>query len=253
MNDVFGQNVLFYDVIDSTNLETKRKALEGAGHGTLIIADAQSAGRGRLGRNWSSPPGMGIWMSLLLRPSFAPFMAPKLTLLGAMAVVDALESIGIECSIKWPNDIVIGGKKVCGILTEMGTDGDSIAYVVLGIGINVYNTSFPEDIDRVATSIWKEFPKVDVNRERLIKDIVNRFKYYYDTFIIEGNLLFLREAYNKHLAHRNTDVFIIENDKKRQGKCLGIDEQGALMVEFEHGIETVVAGEISVRGIYGYV
>ena len=253
MNNVFGQNILFYDVIDSTNLEAKRKALEGAHHGTLIIADAQSAGKGRLGRTWSSPAGMGVWMSLLLRPSFAPAMAPKLTLLAAMAVVDVLESMGIECSIKWPNDIVIGGKKVCGILTEMGTDGDFIAYVVVGIGINVYNTSFPEDIDSVAASIYKAYPNADVNRESLIKDIVNRFEYYYDIFIIEENLSFIRAAYNKHLAHRNMDVFIIEDEKKRQGKCLGIDEQGALMVEFEHGIETVVAGEISVRGIYGYV
>lgn len=253
MNNVLGKKILSYNVIDSTNLEAKRKALEGAGHGTLIIADAQSSGRGRLGRNWSSPSGMGVWMSLLLRPSFVPSMAPKLTLLAAMAVVNVLESMGIDCSIKWPNDIVIGGKKVCGILTEMGTDGDSIAYVVVGIGINVYNTSFPKEIDRVATSIAKAYPNVDVNRESLIKDIVNRFEYYYDIFIIEENLSFLCEAYNKHLAHRNTDVFIIENDKKRRGKCLGIDEQGALMLEFEHGIETVVAGEISVRGIYGYV
>lgn len=253
MNSVFEKNILFYDVIDSTNLEAKRKALEGAQHGTVIVADEQSAGRGRLGRNWSSPAGMGIWMSLLLRPMFSPQLAPKMTLLAAMSVVDVLESVGVNCSIKWPNDIVIHGKKVCGILTEMGTKGNAIDYVVVGIGINVFNDFFPEAIDLVATSIRKEYPWIDVNREKLITDIANRFEYYYNTFIIEENLSFICESYNKHLVHRNSDVFIVDGEKKRQGRCLGIEETGALIVDFGCKREFIVAGEISVRGIYGYV
>ncbi len=253
MSNIFGKKILFYDVIDSTNLEAKRKALEGASHGTLVLADMQNSGRGRLGRSWSSPAGMGVWMSLLLRPMIVPEQAPKLTLLAAMAVVDVLKDKGISSCIKWPNDIVIHGKKVCGILTEMGTEGDKISYVVIGIGINVFNAAFPEEIDKVATSLYKEYPNVKMNRDDLISQIMARFEYYYNTFIIEGNLSFICESYNKHLIHRDTDVFIIDNEEKRQGRCLGIDEHGALMVELNGLKEYIVSGEISVRGIYGYV
>ncbi len=253
MSNIFEKNILFYDAIDSTNLEAKRKATEGAPHGTLIIADTQTSGRGRLGRNWSSPAGQGIWMSLLLRPSFTPAMAPKLTLLAAMAVSDVLNNLGLFCAIKWPNDIIINGKKVCGILTEMATDGDHISHVVVGIGINVHNDCFPEDIEKIATSIFKEYPEYNVKREFLMCEIIKRFEFYYNTFIIEETLSFMCEVYNERLVHRNTDVFIVEGEEIRQGRCLGIDKQGLLVVEFEGIKESITSGEISVRGIYGYV
>ena len=141
-----GKNILYFDETDSTNTEIKKAAEKDAPHGTLAVADYQSMGKGRRGRSWAAPHGVGIWMSLLLRPELPPTCASMLTLVAALAVADGIREVcDLEAKIKWPNDIVVNGKKVCGILTEMSTELECINYIVTGIGINVANHEFPEE------------------------------------------------------------------------------------------------------------
>ena len=151
-----GKTVHFAKETDSTNSWIKRLAKDGAEHGTLAVAEFQSAGRGRFDRRWEAPEGSSIMMTLLLRPEFSPQYASMLTLVMGMAVAQAAEELGFNVSIKWPNDIVINGKKLCGILTEMSTEDNQIRYVVVGIGINVNIREFPEEISSTATSLLLE-------------------------------------------------------------------------------------------------
>ena len=148
-----GTRLEYFDETDSTNTRARKLAEEGAPHGTLVIADSQSSGKGRRGRLWTSPRGVGIWMSMLLRPDIAPVHASMLTLIAGMAVVRGVkESTGLDAMIKWPNDAVLAGRKICGILTEMSTEDETIRYVITGIGINVNIDEFPEEIRDTATS-----------------------------------------------------------------------------------------------------
>ncbi len=148
-----GNTDFFQEEQASTNQTAKMMAEAGAKHGTLVIAERQTMGKGRRGRIWHSPAGSGIWMSMVLRPNIAPSNASMLTLVAAMAVYDVLSTRIESCRIKWPNDLVLDGRKVCGILTEMSAEFDAVHYVVIGIGINVNTESFPKDIASVATSM----------------------------------------------------------------------------------------------------
>ena len=171
-----GRPVIYLDETDSTNNEAKKAAEDGACHGTLVVADYQSGGKGRRGRVWDAPHGVGAWMSLICRPDVHPSCASMLTLVAGMAVCDGIRTCcGLETRIKWPNDIVIGGKKVCGILTEMSTELDCINYVVAGIGVNVNNREFPEEIRDVATSLFIETGKT-VSRSRIIAETMQAFE-----------------------------------------------------------------------------
>ncbi len=250
-----GKEVHSFAIIDSTNNEAKRLAEAGAKHGTLVISEQQNGGKGRRGRNWASPAGNGIWMTLILRPELEPIKASMLTLVAAMAVRDAIIDVcdNAECQIKWPNDIVINGKKICGILTEMSADPDSINYVVVGIGINVNTESFPDDIAKVATSIRCEV-KHSVRRSSIIVNFEKAFEKYYARFIKTQDLSLIKDEYNKVLVNIGRTVKIIEKNNEYTGKALGIDETGCLLVEREDGtVEEVLSGEVSVRGVYGYV
>ena len=167
-----GCQIRHYDSIDSTNNEAKRLGRMGTPHGTLVIAEEQVAGKGRLGRNWDSPKGEAIYMTLLLRPEIHPENASMLTLLAALAVTDAINAVtGISVAIKWPNDIVIHGKKLCGILTEMSADMNGIRYVVVGIGINCNMNSFPGVLEQTATSLFLD-TGVKQSRERIVAEHV---------------------------------------------------------------------------------
>ena len=171
-----------FETIDSTNKKAKELATEGAKHGTLITADAQHAGIGRRGRTWSSEKEAGIYMSMLLRPKIDTDKAAMLTLVAALAVERAIaETLQCQPKIKWPNDIVLNKKKICGILTEMSLKGTEIDYVVIGIGINVNNKEFPEEIASTASSLSRELGK-EIDREMLITEVWNRFMIYYNLF-----------------------------------------------------------------------
>ena len=250
----WGQETVFFEETDSTNNVIKRMAEEGAAHGTLAIAEIQTAGRGRRGRQWASPKGNGIWMSFLLRPEILPQNASMLTLVTALAVRQAIFKVcQLPVLIKWPNDIVIGGRRVCGMLTEMSAELEWVHYVVIGIGINVNMEEFPEEIRETATSLRMECER-KINRSSLIAAFGEAFEEYYKQFMKTGDLSLLMEEYNQYLVNCGKKVKIIDPAGEYTGVSAGINAQGELLVTDEEGsLRTVRSGEVSVRGIYGYV
>lgn len=239
----------------STNLRAKQLGDEGKPQGTLVVADVQENGKGRRGRAWVAPvEGTNIAMSLLLRPEIKPTQASMLTLVAAMAVRDGIAGVsGLEAEIKWPNDIVIHGKKVCGILTEMTLEEADIQYVIVGIGINVHNESFEEELADKATSLLLETGR-RFSRAELAAAVMKAFEGYYESFVRDGDLRSLMDSYNSCLAARNQEVYIVTPTETRAGISRGIDAGGSLLVEHEDGtLESVIGGEVSVRGIYGYI
>lgn len=249
-----GKNLLYFDEVDSTNNVIKREAENGAPHGTLAVADYQSGGKGRRGRVWKSPHGVGIWMSILLRPELTPSSAPMMTLPAAMAVAEGIRAAcGLDTKIKWPNDVVVNGKKVCGILTEMSAELDAINYIVPGIGINVNTETFPEDIRATATSLYLETGR-RIRRGPVIGAVMKAFEEVYGRFMETGDMSQLKEDYNARLANRDNKVQVLRQEGSYTGTALGINDRGELMVRREDGtMENVLSGEVSVRGIYGYV
>lgn len=249
-----GQEIVCFTETDSTNVRARKLGENGAAHGTLVVAEQQTAGRGRRGRGWESPAGSSIYMSLLLRPEFLPNKAPMLTIVMAYSVATALrEQTGLDFLIKWPNDIVLNGKKVVGILTEMSTEIEYINHVVIGVGINVNTEAFPEEICATATSIRRESGKT-WRRAELIAAILRQFEVQYERFVKEEDLAYLREAYDAILVNCNREVRILGEKDGYRAVALGIDDQGELLVRKEDGtVTSVYAGEVSVRGIYGYV
>ena len=252
-----GHPTVFLEKTDSTNNEAKRRAEAGAGHGMLVIAENQEAGKGRRGRSWSSPGGSGIWMTLLLKPEFPPSQASMLTLVAAMAVEAGIrKATGLETGIKWPNDIVINGKKICGILTEMSAELDYINHVVIGIGINVNVEAFPEEIRETATSLYLEAGK-RINRAEVIAEVWRSFEEYYEKFLETEDLLLLKEDYEARLLNREQQVCVLAPKGEWRGVAKGIDRYGRLLIEPSEGKEKILkavdSGEVSVRGIYGYV
>lgn len=253
---VFGQKVVSYEITDSTNTRAKQLAEEGAVHGTLVVANMQTAGKGRRGRSWQQEEGSVIAMSLLLRPTFSPDKASMLTLLAAHSVAGAIEAVtGLPAAIKWPNDIVINRKKTVGILTEMslGVEQAAIDYIVIGIGINVNNTAFPEEIRDMATSLYLEKGE-RVSRSALIAESMRRLEVDYEAFLKTEDLSAILPDYNAHLISMNKEVRVLDPKGEYTGISRGMDAQGELIVERADGeIIKVYAGEVSVRGLYGYV
>ncbi len=239
---------------ESTNEYAKKLGRDGALHGTVVTADSQSAGKGRLGRSFNSEKDKGIYMSILLRPEISPAMASGLTLVAAVAVHDAMMKVcGIDVGIKWPNDIVYDGKKLCGILTEMSVmSSEGVRYVVVGIGVNVLNESFVEGLLDVATSLFMITGK-RFSKELLIDAILEEFNAYYHKYIEDGNLSKIVDYYNKNLIHTGQMIKGINGNDIYKGICHGIDDTGALLVEVDDDVKRIISGEISVRGVYGYV
>lgn len=249
-----GKNVVFLEEIDSTNVEATKLAKEGFPHGSLIVADSQSGGRGRRGRNWHTSKGSSIAMSLILKPKLEVEYASMLTLIQAMAVAKAIEEVcKINAQIKWPNDILVNEKKICGILTEMNLDKTEISSIIVGTGLNVNGEDFPEEILGIATSLKMETKKT-VSRAKLIACICKRFESYFEKFMETKDLSVLMEDYNSHLVSRGRMVKVLDPKGEYTGEAFGINTKGELCVQKEDGeVIPVYAGEVSVRGIYGYV
>ena len=247
-----GKTVHFARETDSTNLWIKRLAKEGASEGTLALAEFQSAGRGRLGRSWEVPEGTSVIMSILLRPKFEPQYAPTLTLVMGMAVAKAVKNLGFDVSIKWPNDVVVSHKKICGILTEMGVRDGKIDYAVIGVGINVNIREFPEEMADKATSLYLESGK-EFDRSQIPGLVMEAFEEYYEKFAAACDLSGLKEEYESILANYNQPVRVLAKEPY-EGVARGITDGGELLVEKTDGtIVAVSAGEVSVRGLYSYV
>ncbi len=252
--DYMGKNLYYFDQTGSTNADIKRLAEENAPQGTMALADMQVDGRGRRGRSWSSPKGTAIYFSLLLRPAVTPNQAPMITLLMALAVAKAIEeTCGLEAKIKWPNDVIVNGKKVCGILTEMSLETDFIHFVVIGTGINVNQESFLEELKDRATSLYLEKGR-KVIRAELLEQVLLHFESYYNTFLEEKSLGFLMEEYNSLLVSVGQEVQILDPQNTYTAVSKGINDKGELLVTCSDKTEKAIyAGEVSVRGIYGYV
>ena len=247
-----GKTVHFARKTDSTNLWIKRLAKEGAPEGTLALAEFQSAGRGRLGRSWEVPEGTSVMMSILLRPKFEPQYAPTLTLVMGMAVAKAVKNLGFDVSIKWPNDVVVSHKKICGILTEMGVRDGKIDYAVIGVGINVNIREFPEEMADKATSLYLESGR-EFDRSQIPGLVMEAFEKYYEKFAATCDLSGLKEEYESILANYNQPVRVLAKEPY-EGVARGITDGGELLVEKTDGtIVAVSAGEVSVRGLYSYV
>lgn len=254
-----GRKLHYVDVTGSTNTDAKRMGEEGEPHGSTVVADMQTAGKGRRGRSWQTLSGTALSFTLLLRPDFAPDKASMITLVMALSVAEAVEEItGVPAGIKWPNDIVVNRKKVCGMLTEMTMtpEMDEIQYVVVGAGINVNNAGieeFQEEVRSVATSLRIETGR-QYNRAALLNQVLMRFEENYDIFLKTLDLSGLRERYENHLLNRGNQVRVLDPAGEYVGVAEGIDSQGELIVVRENGEKTpVYAGEVSVRGLYGYV
>ena len=248
------KEVLYFDTIDSTNTKAQELAEKGYPSGTLGVADKQESGKGRRGRSWVSPSGTGIFMTLMIKPDINPNNASMLTLVAALAVAKAITSVtGEEALIKWPNDIVVNGKKVCGILTEMNAQFDYINHIVVGIGINVHNESFPEEISQMASSLMIEAGGKRFHRAQIIAETMSYFEQYYDTFLKTQDLSALVREYDELLVNRNKSVRVLDPKEPFDGKAMGITPKGELIVDTWESRKLVSSGEVSVRGIYGYV
>ncbi len=248
-----GQELVYLNTVDSTNTKVKNLAEEGYPNGTLVVADSQTAGRGRRGRVWESPAGNSIYMSLLLKPEINPNNASMITLVAALALSKAIsETTKRPAGIKWPNDIVMNGKKVCGILTEMSAQFDYVNHIVVGVGINVHTESFPEEISHMATSLFLETGE-RINRSELIEAVWEAFEYYYEIYLQTEDLSNLVKEYNAHLVNMHQMVKVLDPKEPFDGKAMGITARGELIVDTWESRRLVSSGEVSVRGIYGYV
>lgn len=245
--------VVHYEKIDSTNAEARRLSQEGAESGLVVTAKMQTAGRGRRGRSWESPTDENLYFSLLLKPTIEPEKAPMLTLVMAYSVAKALQKEDIHALIKWPNDLVLSEKKICGILTEMNLSGMQVEDVVIGVGLNVNTMNFSEELKDKATSLRKETLR-EFECGELLGLILEEFDKNYENFLENQDLGFLQEDYNAMLINRGREVMVLEPGKEYLAKAHGINKLGELIVQKENGsTEAVFAGEVSVRGIYGYV
>ena len=242
----------YRESVDSTNNWARQEAEEGAPDGSVYLADTQTAGKGSRGRSWGSPEGTSISMSLVLRPEIEMSRISMITLVMGLGAADGIRDVtGIDTGIKWPNDVVCRGKKLCGILTEMGPNGD---YLVPGIGINVNMDRFSQDLRDKATSVFLETGR-KYDRDRIAAGILESFGRYYDVFLETGDLTGLMDRYQAILANRGRKVRVMNQSNPYSGTALGIDRFGELLVKREDTgtTEKVFAGEVSVRGIYGYV
>lgn len=251
------QNQIFwYTTIDSTNTEAKRLAAQGVPHGTVLIADEQTGGRGRMGRSFQSPAGTGIYMSVILRPNCKPREQMHLTCAAAVATCDAVEkSTGLRPGIKWTNDLVYSGRKLAGILTELSLNTKSglIDYAVIGIGINCLQAirDFPPELHSLAGSLAM-FANTPVDRAYVAACLIHTL-YRMDTGLHTGKQAIM-ERYRKDCITIGNDISLLRSGRILNGHAMGVDDNGALIVVFSDGTEELInSGEVSVRGLYGYI
>lgn len=241
-DNIFGRQILYYSTLDSTNTTCFNMAVKGSKEGTVVISEGQTKGKGRLSREWISPKHRGIYMSVLLRPQITPFQAPRITLTAAVSTALAIrEATGCMATIKWPNDILVDGKKLGGILTEMDAESDMVNFIVVGIGINV-NTKTNE-LPKGATSIYKQ-TGAKASRIELVRKILQKLQQYYILFSDNG-FDTIRDEWQMMAATLGKRVRASCMNKKIEGEAVGIDADGALIIRLDNGFqEKILAGDI---------
>ncbi len=245
--------VAYEPQMSSTNLVAREMARAGAPHGSLAVCDDQTAGRGRMQRVWKTPPGLALTQSIVLRPRLRPELAQQVTLAVAVAAAQAIEEVcpEVRAGIKWPNDVVIGPRKCVGILCEVAVNADQLAYVIAGVGINVNQTDFPEELCGKATSLRMETGR-EIDRWALLRAYLQRLEAAVDALEREG-LTGIRAAYEARSVTLGKRVRVVAPEESYVAMAQGIDETGALMVLDEEGQKRrVLCGDVSVRGLMGY-
>lgn len=239
-----GQTLHCAEELPSTNDRAKELADEGASHGEVVIAEAQTAGRGRRGRAWSSPAGKNLYLSVVLRPALPPQRAPELTLVASVAACDACRQAGVEAGIKWPNDVLAGGRKLAGILTELSAEPDQVHWVVLGIGVNLNARAedFPEELRRIATSLSIERGQ-PVPRALFAAALLSSLEQWLDLHAAEG-FAPIRAAWRERSVTLGHEVEVDGDGGPISGIAEDIDASGALLVRGASGITRVVAGDV---------
>lgn len=241
-----GRTISYFEVLESTNATAYRMASEGAFHGEVVIAEQQTAGKGRRGRTWISPAGQNLYFSAILRPELPPQRAPELTLVAAVALAEILRESGArEAAIKWPNDVLIGGRKVAGILTELSADTERVHFVIVGVGVNLNGRAedFPEELRPLATSLAAE-REAPVPRALFTAALLTRLEHWLDVHAEEG-FDAIREAWKKLSVTLGQEVLVRTDRNEFRGMAEDIDDSGALLVKRSDGVtERVLAGDV---------
>lgn len=250
-----GNNFFYFESINSTNIKAKELAENGEPNGTIVVSEEQTLGHGRLGRNWVSPKYKGIWLSIILRPKVAPISVSKITQIAAASVINTLTALKIDGSVKWPNDIIVNHKKVCGILTEMSGELNRVNYVIVGIGVNVNldKEDFDDNIFKKATSLKIETGHT-IDRKLFFATLINEFEKLYIEFQKNATIKFSIEICKNHSAVLGHDIKILSCGKEYFAKAIDIGENGELIVQYLDGsINKIISGEISIRALNGYI
>lgn len=248
--DYVGKKVIHLESVDSTNDYLKKIGKE-VQEGTVVISEEQTRGKGRLGRSWQSQSKEGIWMSIILKPEIMPYKAPFLTLIAGAAIVKTLNNLKVPAKIKWPNDIIINNKKVSGILTELDAEIDRINYIIVGIGMNVKNLNFDKELEEKATSLYKE--NYYLSRVELVSKILYEFELLYKDYIENNSKERTLKICRQYSAIINKEIYIIKDNEKQLVECIDINNNGNLIVKNNNEIQEILSGEISIRGVEGYV
>lgn len=248
--EIIGKSMEYFPIVESTNRTAKALAYHGAADGTIVVAEEQTGGKGRLERNFYSPRCKGIWFSVILRPNFLPHDAPKCTLMAAVAVAEAMARFNLKAGIKWPNDIMFDGRKLVGILTEITGEMGKITYIVIGIGINVNmnRDDFPEELRDVAASL-SEMTGEELSRVELFRAVLEEFDKLYREVSESGfgNVIERWRKYNVTLGKKVRVISAGDCGDTFTGKAVDLDKDGALVVETPQGLRTVYAGDVSIR------
>lgn len=251
----FIHRVVFFETVDSTNLQAKKIGQNGDFKNTLLVSNEQTNGKGRLGRTWESQKNHGVFMTLLLKPDISPESAPYFTMIASTAVAKAIYKVtGIQTKIKWPNDIILNGKKLCGILTELSAEINCIHYLVIGVGVNISQETFEPALQDKAVALNLKGVNVNELRLKIIQEFVECFEMYYNQFVLNMDLTEVVDYNRKHSATLNKKVHLINKEQIREVFAKDLDAFGRLIVINEATEEEVIStGEVSVRGLNGYV
>jgi BirA family biotin operon repressor/biotin-[acetyl-CoA-carboxylase] ligase len=243
---VVGREIVYFEETDSTNVRAHDLGEKGAVEGTVVVADRQTAGKGRMGRHWASPGGVNLYVSVLLRPNILPVEAPQLTFLSALATARAVEEVGgMSAAVKWPNDVLLGGKKVAGLLNEMSAETEGIHFVVLGIGVNLNmrDDQFPSELRYPATSVALETGK-PVSRAAFARALFRHLDSLYELYLEKGFTPVIR-AWEALFELLGREVEVDSQDRVLSGRVEGLDEDGALLLRLDSGArERILAGDV---------